>query len=73
MSCYSLNKIEIPFMNKTIILFILQIITLYHATMLGWKVKRIGKRKYELSKNISEITNFDLNNFLSKIVTLESN
>ena len=55
--------------NKTkLILCILQITTLYNAMQLGWKVTKIGNRKYELSKKISEINNFDFECFINKIL-----
>lgn len=73
MNCYNFNKVQIPFYKKDIILLIVQIVTLYHASTLGWKVKKIGNRKYELSKSISEIENFDLTKFMNNIVRVKIN
>lgn len=52
-------------LNRAIILYILQMTTLYNAMVLGWKVKKIGNNRYELSKKIDEINEFDLKNFVN--------
>ena len=45
--------------NRELILCILQITTLYNAMQYGWNVKKIGNRRYELSKKLSEINDFN--------------
>ena len=61
--------------NKLLIICILQIATIYNALSQGWKVKKIGTKKYELSKHISEfdkdeLETFSLNNFVQNLVGL---
>ena len=62
--------------NKLLIICILQIATIYNAIANGWKVKKIGKKKYELSKHISqfkedELKSFSLNIFLKNTLFLK--
>ena len=56
--------------NTDLILYILKITTIYNAVALGWKVKQIDSRTFELSKNIINIDNFDLTNLINKIVSI---
>ena len=56
--------------NKKLLLYILQVITIYNAIILGWSVKKIGCRKYELSKKLININEqFDLITFIEQIST----
>lgn len=48
--------------NRNTILCIMQIVAIYNAISLGWKVKKIGIRKYKLSKQITLLTNTDNDN-----------
>lgn len=59
---------------KNFILIMLQIITIYNAIKLGWKVKKIDNRTFKLSKNINESfhQNFELGIFLKEIVNCNS-
>lgn len=58
-------------LHKNIILYILQITTLYNAMVMGWKVKKIGDKTYELSKKINEVGEFGLKNFMEQITCNE--
>jgi|AntRauTorckE6833_2_1112554.scaffolds.fasta_scaffold18307_2 hypothetical protein len=59
--------------NKSIVIYIIQIVAIYHAINQGWKIKKIGNRTYELSKNISDTCNFNLKNFINQITVLPLN
>ncbi len=54
--------------DKSLLIYILQIVAIYNAIMDGWKVKKIGIRKYELSKKINTSEDIELNYFLKKLV-----
>lgn len=54
--------------SRKIILYIIQIATLYNAKLLGWNIRKIGERKYELSKELENPKTFHLDKFLSQIV-----
>ena len=56
--------------SMAIYIYIIQIVTIYNAMMLGWQVKKIGQRKYELSKDIAELQDFDFEYFVDKITTI---
>ena len=53
--------------NKSLRIYVLQIIVLYNVILMGWTVEKIGTRKYALSRRIA-IYNFDLTEFLHNIV-----
>ena len=44
----SLAYISVP----ALIIYIVQIVALYNAALLGWRIKKIGVQKYKLSKHI---------------------
>jgi hypothetical protein len=67
MSYYSLDLF-----NRDLFLITLQVITIYNAMKLGWDVEKIDNRTYKLSKNISELSNFKLNDFINRIVSIRS-
>jgi hypothetical protein len=50
-----------------VLLIIIQIISIYNAISMGWKVKKIDTNKYELSKQIPDI---NLSDFIEKITRL---
>ena len=53
------------------IICMLQMIILYNATIMGWKIKKIGNKSYELSKYLGENAEvFDVSQFLRNIVAL---
>jgi len=56
--------------NPIFVLCILRIMTLYNARMDGWRVKRIGNKRYELSKMVSDVDAFNLEEFMNRIVSL---
>lgn len=61
---YTYNK------SMAICIYIIQIVTIYNAMMLGWHVKKIGRKKYELSKDVKELQDFDLKCFINDISTI---
>jgi len=50
---------------------IFQIATLYNAYSLGWTIKKIDDRTYELTKKINDLNNFELDMFLNRITTFD--
>ncbi len=58
--------------DKSIVLYIyiMQIVAIYNAMMMGWQVKKIGQRKYELSKKINELQDFKFDSFINDIITI---
>ena len=57
-------------LNKDLILYILKISTIYNAVYLGWNVKQIDYKTFELTKKISNINTFDLDTFINQIVSM---
>ena len=57
--------------NQEIILWILQVVTIYNAMILGWNIRKISDKRYELTKNINELTDFELKSFVKKIVSFK--
>lgn len=59
-------------MNESYILmlYVLQIVSLYNAIILGWRVKKIGMNTYELSKNIDDNFDFNFQEFIDHIVSV---
>jgi len=53
--------------DHNLILYVLQIISIYNAILTGWKVKKIGYNTYEFTKKIND---YPLNDFINNIVTL---
>ena len=73
MEFYDYNNIKIPNNDKSLIIYILQVVTLYNAMIQGWNIKKIGKRKYKLSKRIEHLSNFNFESFIYSIVKLKIN
>ena len=57
--------------NKDILIYILQIVTLYNAISLGWRIKKINCKTYELTKQINNIETFNFNDFCESIVSYD--
>lgn len=55
--------------ERFLIIYIMQIISVYNAILLGWKVKKIGNNKYELSIKNVEAENINLLDFINKLVS----
>jgi len=55
--------------NQLLIIVIFQIATLYNIYCLGWTIKKIDDRTYELTKKMTNANNFQLDIFLDKITT----
>jgi len=51
--------------DKNVIINLIQIVIIYNAIELGWNIKKIGYRKFQLSKKISELNNLSLKYILS--------
>ena len=66
MKYYRYNKS--PLMSRELLLYILQVVTIYNAIILGWEVKKIGTRTYKLSKKIKDLSQFELTTFLKEIL-----
>ncbi len=47
--------------NHKMVLLIMQLTTLYNAVQLGWKVKKINKNGFTMTKKINEMTLLDHN------------
>ena len=63
---YDYNKIELSKTEKSVVIYIIQIIALYIAKLMGWEIKKIGSRKYKLSKHIDDV---DLTDFLQLLLS----
>lgn len=50
--------------------YILQIIIVQNALMLGWKVKKINFNKYELTKNVMIADDFNMNTFMDNLIKI---
>jgi hypothetical protein len=53
--------------NNIFLFLLLQMITVYNATMLGWNVKKIGINTYEISIKKSACDTWKIND-LNKII-----
>jgi len=51
-----------------ILLYLVQVISLYNAMSMGWEIKKIGVNKYELTTKNKEIGNIRLRDFLCSIL-----
>jgi hypothetical protein len=54
-------------LKKKIIIYILKIITLHNAVMLGWSVKKINNNTYELTKTMNN-NSINIKDFIEKII-----
>lgn len=61
--------------SKDFMIYLLQISTLYNASVLGWKIRKISPKIYELSKDKSQITEMDKDTarFLHRIISFDFN
>jgi hypothetical protein len=57
-------------LEHNIILYILQIVSIYNALTMGWKVKKIGINKYEFSRKNIIVNDFNLNEFINNIISI---
>lgn len=55
-----------------IVLYVLQIMSIYNAIIMGWNVKKIGSNKYELTKKYITGQNIELTDLVNKLVSGES-
>ncbi len=70
MDYYNYNDYDVYDIDRSVMVCIVEIISLYNASVTGWTVKKIGVHKYKLSKNITN-DNFQLKNFLNNVFKLE--
>jgi hypothetical protein len=54
---------------KIVLLYIIQIVSIYNAILLGWSVKKIGLKTYKLSKKINDQNSFDIKNIVNEIIS----
>lgn len=52
-----------------ILLYILQIISIYNAIAMGWDVRKIGLNKYELTKKNIREHNIELDKLVDQLVS----
>ena len=64
---YNYNHIKLSDKDKMPMVYVLQIVALYNAKLMGWKIEKIGNRKYMLSKKMI-LTDNELTNFLSELI-----
>lgn len=55
--------------QNILLLYLIQIISIYNAILMGWNVKKLGKNTYELTKKI-DISDKNLTNFIEAITHL---
>lgn len=55
--------------QNILLLYLIQIISIYNAILMGWNVKKLGKNTYELTKKI-DVSNNNLTNFIEAITHL---
>ena len=56
--------------SYNIILYIVQIISIYNAVMMGWSVRKIGVKKYELTKKTIRNENIILVDLVGKLINM---
>ena len=56
------------FPNRNLVLYIVQILAISNAILLGWQVTKLGERRYELSKGVSSVNGHDLTSFVNLLV-----
>lgn len=54
--------------DHRVILCLIQTLTLWNARRLGWEVKKIDDRTFELSKDLEKIKNLDIQYQLNRIM-----
>lgn len=58
--------------NKKMTMFVLQIMAIYNAIVLGWEVKKISQNSYELSKKVTEVSNLNLHDFIDSLLLVNN-
>jgi hypothetical protein len=59
--------------NHKLLLFMTQLTTMYNATALGWKIKKIKGNKFIITKKINNMTKLDNNTRKLLVAIMESN
>ena len=55
-------------LDRPLTVYIVRMLTLYNAAMMGWKISKVGQNKYKLTKEVNDI---DLVSLLRSIVPSE--
>lgn len=55
--------------QNVVLLYLIQIISIYNAILMGWNVKKLGKNTYELTKKI-DIQSNNLTTFVNTITQM---
>lgn len=53
--------------NQNILVYLIQIVSIYNAIQMGWNVKKISGNTYELTKKNINSSNDNLSNFIDVI------
>ena len=59
------------YLSQSILIYILQLVTLYKAMMQGWQVKKIKKNTYEITKTLDDVDQFNFHHFMTSIVSYD--
>lgn len=57
--------------QNILLLYLIQIISIYNAILMGWNVKKLGKNTYELTKKI-DVSDNNLTNFVEAITQISN-
>jgi len=55
--------------QNILLLYLIQIISIYNAILMGWNVKKLGKNTYELTKKM-DVSDNNLTNFIEAITQI---
>lgn len=55
--------------QNMLLLYLIQIISIYNAILMGWNVKKLGKNTYELTKTI-DVSDNNLTKFIEAITQI---
>ena len=55
-------------MDDTLTLYIFKLVILFNAYSMGWEIRKINDKSYELRKKISKQKDFNLEKFINKII-----
>jgi len=55
--------------QNILLLYLIQIISIYNAILMGWNVKKLGKNTYELTKKI-DVSDNNLTKFIEAITQI---
>ncbi len=58
-------------LNRELVMYVIQVITIYNIMCGGWHVKKIGDRTYELTKDMANAEGFKLREFIDSVINVE--